>query len=103
MNPIHLTENPVPVPVLAKALRPEGTVIDMGAPRRTDGTPVPDVATANMMVLPDAHPELGHMFLAYYRPTPAQLLALADGGYIEVAQYGAFVQPFSLAVIADGK
>lgn len=97
------TEPPGPVPDVARTLRPSAHVLTMGAPRRPDGTEVPDVGAAQMLVQEHADAELGHMFTAYYQLTEAQLAALNAGGVIEIAQWGAGVQPFSLAVIVAGE
>jgi hypothetical protein len=43
---------------------------------------------------------MARRFYAYYRPSPFELELLNAGGFIEIAQYGNFVQPFSCSIWA---
>jgi hypothetical protein len=86
--------NPIPVPQQAKAVRPECRLVSMGPPR---GVSHEDCGTVEMLISP-VPAVVGRPQYAYYRPTEEELARLADGGFIEFAQYGDVVQPFSASV-----
>lgn len=88
---------PIAVPEAARAGRPDCQFVRMGPPR---GVKDEDCGTAEMLVstgqrIPGFS---GRGHYAYYRPSPEELELLADGGFIEFAQYGSVVQPFSAVV-----
>src|SRR5690348_6347614 len=88
---------PIPVPEAAKAGRPECRVVSMGPPR---GVSDEDCGTAEMLIAPT--PAMagfsGRAQYAYFRPTEEELEQLRAGAFIEFAQYGTVVQPFSAEV-----
>lgn len=93
--------NPIKVPDAAKTNRPDCTLVRMGPPR---GVSDDDCGTVEMLISAgtDRIPGMdGRAQYAYYRPTDAELDQLRAGGFIEIAQYGHVVQPFS-AVIWPG-
>lgn len=90
--------NPIPVPDQAKAGRPECKLVSMGPPQ---GVSDDDCGTVEMLISPivGAIPGFGgRPQYAYYRPTEDELEELRKGGFIEFAQYGTVVQPFSATV-----
>jgi hypothetical protein len=90
--------NPIRVPEAAKAGRPECVAVSMGPP---PGVSDDDCGTVEMLISPDAgriRGFAGRAQYAYYRPTEPELEQLRAGGFIEFAQYGQVVQPFSAAV-----
>lgn len=87
----------VQVPEHVKNARPECEVVSMGPPR---GVPDEEVGTAQMLISPVEYGISNfpaRRQYAYYKPTEADLKNLADGGVIEICQYGNVVQPFSAA------
>jgi hypothetical protein len=90
--------DPIRVPDAAKAGRPDCKLISMGPP---PGVSDDDCGTVEMLISPDAAriPGFaGRAQYAYYRPTPEEIEDLRNGGFIEFAQYGQVVQPFSATV-----
>lgn len=88
----------IPVPESAKAGRPECVVVAMGPPR---GVSDEDCGTAEMLVSPPGERLPGYpsrVNYAYYRPSAAEIEQLRNGGFIEFAQYGNVVQPFSATI-----
>jgi len=92
--------NPIPVPERARVGRPYCKVVSMGPP---SGVKDEDCGTVEMLVSPESdiagYPS-GRANYAYYRPSPTDLVLLKQGGFIEFAQYGQVVQPFSAQVWA---
>jgi len=94
---------PIPVPDEARTARPDCRAVSMGPP---PGVSDEDCGTVEMLIAPPPtrldHSDIpgfgGRAQYAYYRPTPEELDLLRDGGFIEFAQYGQVVQPFSAAV-----
>lgn len=87
---------PIPVPDTAKATRPSYRLVSMGPPR---GVSDEVCGTVEMLIEPTAgYPGVGRAQYAYYRPSPVECAQLARGGFLEMAQYGDVVQPFSLVV-----
>lgn len=89
--------DPIAVPEAAKRERPECQVVSMGPPR---GVSDDDCGTAEMLIAPPetATKGIGRGQYAYFQPSPAELEQLNAGGFIEFAQYGTIVQPFSARV-----
>lgn len=89
--------NPIPIPDAAKSARPDCRAVSMGPPR---GVSDDDCGTVEMLISTVATiPGFGgRAHYAYYRPTDAEIDLLLNGGFIEVAQYGHVVQPFSATV-----
>lgn len=90
--------NLMSVPETAKAARPWCKVVSMGLP---PGVSYEDCGTAEMLI--GAESEIpgyssGIANYAYYKPSQYDLEALFKGGFIEFAQYGRVVQPFSAVV-----
>jgi hypothetical protein len=70
----------------------------MGPP---PGVAEEDCGTVEMLVEPSSFRHLGGIpraNYAYFEPTDVELKHLQAGGFVELALYGAGVQPFSLAV-----
>lgn len=89
---------PIPVPPAASLSRPDCRLVSMGPP---PGVSDADCGTVEMLMSPvrrEMPGFVGRAQYAYYRPTPVELEQLAAGGFIEVAQYGMVVQPFSAVV-----
>lgn len=88
---------PIPVPEAARAARPECKFVRMGPP---PGVKNEDCGTAEMLISPPGRiPGYGgRANYVYYRPSDADIERLREGGFIEMAQYGSVVQPFSLTV-----
>jgi hypothetical protein len=92
---------PVEVPSVARVARPFSRIVSMGPP---EGVSNEDCGTVQMLVetVDDAIPGFtGRAHFTYFRPTEAEMEALRNGGFIEVAQYGQGVQPFSVTVWDD--
>lgn len=88
--------NPIPVPDAAKATRPYCRLVAMGPP---PGVSDDECGTPEMLISPVAdNPIIGPAQYAYFRPTPSECAQLARGGFLEMAQHGTVVQPFSLVV-----
>lgn len=88
---------PIPVPTNARAARPECRLVNMGPPPGVRGE---DCGTAEMLIGPPPIPGFpqGRANYVYYKPSAEEIEQLRAGGFIEMAQYGSVVQPFSLAV-----
>jgi hypothetical protein len=86
---------PVRVPDLARQARPLTELILMGPP---PGVSDDDCGTVQMLVTNEVLPRIGRAHYAYFRPTDEELAALNQGAYLELALYGAGVQPFGLVV-----
>lgn len=88
---------PIPVPKTVIDTRPECRLVDMGKPA---GVADEDCGSAQMLVSPNpAMPGYdGHSQYAYFKPTKQELEQLNDGGFLEMNQIGAVVQPFALNV-----
>jgi len=87
---------PIPVPERAKVGRPYCKVVSMGPP---SGVKDEDCGTVEMLISPKsdiAGYPLGRANYAYYQPSVQDLVLLKQGGFIEFAQYGQVVQPFSV-------
>jgi len=94
--------DPTTVPEAAKKARPYCKVVSMGPPR---GVSDDDCGTAEMLIAPHetaTTPGIGRAQYAYFRPNEYELQVLSRGGYIEFAQYGNIVQPFSASICSDG-
>jgi hypothetical protein len=93
---------PLPVPESARVVRLWCRLVIMGPPR---GVSDADCGTAQMLVGSESEipgfPS-GRANYVYYRPSPAEMQMLAEGGFIEFAQYGQVVQPFSATVWPAG-
>lgn len=92
--------NPLSVPERAKAARPYCKVVSMGPPV---GVKDEDCGTVEMLIGADSEIigySTGRANYAYYRPSLGELSDLKRGGFIEFAQYGPTVQPFSAVVWA---
>lgn len=89
--------NPISVPEVAQAGRPECQLVSMGPPPSVSGE---DCGTVEMLISPfdTSGPLAGRRQYAYYRPTTAELEHLRGGGFIEFCQIGSAVQPFSAVV-----
>lgn len=75
----------------------------MGPPR---GVSDQDCGTAAMLVSPEGDAIPGYpakRHYAYFRPTPAELERLKNGGFLEMVQYGHMVQPFGLVAWEGGE
>lgn len=84
---------PIPIPPEAAAARPAHRAVRIGPP---PGVTNEECGTVEALVGPS--PEGYPMFVNYWRPTPAQLDALAAGGFIELAQYAPRMVMHSLTV-----
>lgn len=92
---------PVPIPDEARTTRDYCQPVRMGPP---PGVADEDCGTVEMLVEPIARAGQripgfrGRAQYAYYRPTAEELEELRRGGFIEFAQYGQVVQPFSATI-----
>jgi hypothetical protein len=91
---------PIEPPAGPQAARPWCRLVQMGPPR---GVSDDDCGTAPMLIQDSGTPPIpgypqGRANYAYFKPTDAELDKLRDGGFIEFAQYGPVVQPFSALV-----
>ena len=76
--------DPISVPESAQTARPWCHLVNMGPPV---GVSASDCGTAPMLVARESDvPGFGRANYAYYRPSPAEILLLTEGGFIEFAQ-----------------
>ncbi|MDN4173940.1 hypothetical protein QWY28_13345 [Nocardioides sp. SOB77] len=85
--------NPIPIPPEAASARATCKALRIGPPR---GVSDADCGTVESLVgiSPDGYP----MYANYWRPTKAQLEALAAGGFIELIQYAPRMTMHSMTV-----
>ena len=92
---------PIAIPAAARAARPWCKPVSMGPP---PGVSDEDCGTVQMLIEPTSvalggnGAAVGRAQYVYYRPLDAEIEDLRNGGFIEFAQYGQVVQPFSAAV-----
>ena len=93
---------PIKAPQIVKNAHPECQVVQMGPP---PGVLDEDCGTAEMLIGPSEGPikgfSQGRANYVYYRPSPAECETLKNGGFVEFAQYGQVVQPFSATIWAN--
>lgn len=88
---------PIRVPDEAKQRHAPCRLVRMGPPK---GVSDEDCGTAEMLRTDEYEPTFGApAHHAYYKPTPDELAVLNAGGYLELTQIGATVQPFALNVV----
>jgi hypothetical protein len=68
--------------------------------RAPDGVSEEDCGTVEMVTSETTRSTFGTIsHFAFFKPTPEELAVLNAGGYLELCQIGAAVQPFALNVV----
>lgn len=88
-----MSMTPIPIPPEAAASRPTLRALRIGPP---PGVSDADCGTVESLtgISPEGYP----MYAGYWRPTPDQLQALGNGGFIELIQYAPRMVMHSMTV-----